>query len=161
MGIRYRTRQFVRTVMGPATPPGLGDFADLLSPSQTALFRAMAPVDQEHCLRVAAALARQCHASPDLLRAALIHDAGKSTAHIAVWERVAHVLMLHFTPALVGRVGSPGGGFGHGLYVLAHHAETGARLSAAAGFAPAVVALVRGVGDPPMQRALRLADDTN
>jgi hypothetical protein len=161
MGIRYRTQQFVRAVMGPDTLPELGSFADLLLPLQRSLFRAMAPVDQAHCLRVAAALAQQGDAPPDLLRAALIHDAGKSAAHIAVWERVAHVLILHLAPALVGRIGSPHEGFGHGLYALAHHAETGAGLAAAAGFSPVVVSLVRGDGDPALQSALRHADDTN
>jgi hypothetical protein len=161
MRILYRTRQFTRALWGSTTPPDLGSSAGLLGPSQHALFRTMAPVDQEHCLRVVAALAEHGDASPDLLRAALVHDAGKSTARIAVWERVAHVLMLRFSPALIGRIGSPHGGLGHGLYVLAHHAEIGARLAAAAGFSPAVVALVRGDGDPALQSALRRADDTN
>ena len=110
---------------------------------------------------MAAALAEQGDVAQDLLRAALVHDAGKSTARIAVWERVAHVLMLRLSPALVGRIGSPHDGLGHGLYVLAHHAELGARLAAAAGFSPVVVSLVRGDGDPAMQSALRRADDTN
>jgi hypothetical protein len=161
MGIRYRARQFMQALWGPTAPPELGEFAGLLEPPQHALFRAMAAVDQAHSLRVAAALAEQGNAAPDLLRAALIHDAGKATAQIAVWERVAHVLALRFSPTLVGRIGSPSSGFGHGLYVLAHHAEIGAALAAKAGFSPAVVALVHGDGDPAMQSALRRADDAN
>ena len=161
MPVCYRIRQFVRTVRQPQAPPDLGRLAGLLSAEQRALFSSLAVVDQYHCLAVAQALAAQGHEQPDLLRAALVHDIGKARAHISTWERVAHVLLMRCAPTLAGRLGSARAGEGgHGLYVLAHHAALGGDLAAQAGLAPAVVALVRGDGDPQLQAALRDADDT-
>jgi hypothetical protein len=162
MGVRYRVRQFVRALSGPVTPPDLEDLGDLLTARQKALFSTMAVVDQNHCLAVARALEASGRTQPDLLQAALMHDIGKSAAHIAVWERVAHVLLLRGAPRVVGRLGSPQhGGLGHGLYVLAHQAALGADLAAQAGCSETTVALIRGAGDPALQRALRQADDTH
>jgi putative nucleotidyltransferase with HDIG domain len=134
----------------------------LLTDEQQALFASLAVVDQRHSMAVARALASHGETDPDLLRAALMHDIGKSLGRIAVWERVAHVLLLCVTPRLVGRIGSKrAGGAGHGLYLLAHHAELGAQIAAQAGFSPEVVALVRGDGDARQQNALHAADDTH
>jgi len=160
MRIAYRLRQFLRTAGVPHTPPDLGSFANLLTPEQYALFTAMAVADQWHCLAVARALAAQGEENADLLRAALIHDVGKSLAHIGLWERVVHVLIARLTPHLVGRLGSARpDGWGHGLYVLAYHASLGAELAAQAGFSSVTVALVRGDGEPCMQALLNRADD--
>ncbi len=162
MRIAYRVRQFALTIAGPQMPPDLGQLAGLLTPQQRALFSAMAGVDQRHCLAVAEALAVAGYDDPDLLRAALVHDAGKSLAHISVWERVANVLMRRFAPGMLGKIGSPrAGGFGHGLYLLAHHSGLGAALAQQAGFSPATVALVRGDGGPVLQQALDQADDSH
>lgn len=162
MATSYRVRQFLRALFGPRTSPDLADLAGLLTAEQKALFAAMAAGDQHHCLSVAQGLAAAGQTDPDLLRAALVHDAGKSVAHVAVWERVAHVLISRWDPALASRLGSPHqGGFAHGLYVLAHHAELGAGLATRAGFPAPTVALLRGAGDPQMQAALDAADDSN
>jgi len=162
MGALYRVRQFLRAAGPSGPPPELGDLAALLTDDQRRLFAAMAAVDQEHCLRVARALLRAGHGEPALLQAALLHDCGKSTTHIAVWERVAHVLLQRLAPGMVGRVGSAQpGGFAHGLHVLAHHGARGAALAAQAGCPPEAVALLRGAGDPALQAALRQADDTH
>jgi hypothetical protein len=162
MGVWYRVGQFVRAVSGPRQPPNLEDLAGLLDDRQLGLFRSMAAVDQYHCLRVARALMAGGCRQPAVLQAALIHDAGKAAAPIRVWERVAHVLLQHLAPGLVGQAGSPvAGRFGHGLYVLAHHGELGAQLAARAGFAEATVALLRGAGDPDLENALRRADDAH
>lgn len=161
MGARQRVRQFVWAVSGPSTPPDLGELGVLLADEQKRLFLALAAVDQRHSLAVARALAAQGETDAELLQAALMHDIGKSLGHIAVWERVAHVLLSHYAPRLVGRIGSAQrSGPGHGLYVLAHQAESGAQLAEQAGFSPDVVALVRGTGDLRRQTALNAADDT-
>src|SRR5512140_2101779 len=161
MNVLYRVRQFVRTVSAPRNPPDLGELGALLTAEQQRLFATLAVVDQRHSLAVARALAAQGQTDPDLLRAALMHDIGKSLGRLALWERVAHVLLMHFAPRLVGRIGSAEkDGLGHGLYLLAHQAELGAQTAAQAGFSPEVVALVRGDGDARRQRALREADDT-
>ncbi len=158
----HRIRQFVRAVSGPNVLPDLGEMGALLTAEQKRLFVSLAAVDQRHSLAVARVLAAQGETDAELLQAALMHDIGKSLGHIAVWERVAHVLLLRYAPRLVARIGSArAGAVGHGLFLLAHHAELGAQLAAQAGFSAQVVALVRGTGDPRRQTALSDADDTH
>ena len=162
MRVAYRVRQFVRALAGPRTAPQLGDFVVLLTPEQTALFAGMAVTDQRHCLAVAATLVAGGHGEADLLRAALVHDAGKALARIRLWQRVLYVLLNWLAPGLVHRLGSASArGSLYGLYVLAHHAELAAGLVAQAGFSEAVAALVRGEGDARLQAALHSADELN
>lgn len=162
MSWRYRVGQFARALWGPRRPPDLDEFAGLLSAPQERLFHTMAVVDQRHCLAVARALVARGVEAPAVMQAALLHDLGKSTAQIQVWERVAHVLLRRLAPQLVSRVGSSRpGDFGHGLYVLAHHAQVGAALAEGAGASQAAVALLRGAGDPAMQALLQQTDDEN
>jgi putative nucleotidyltransferase with HDIG domain len=162
MGARYRVQQFVWAISGPNAAPDLGELSNLLTEEQTRLFRTLAVVDQRHCLAVARALAQRSETDAGLLQAALMHDIGKSLAHIAVWERVAYVLLSRVSARLVCRIASARrGDVGHGLYLLAHHAELGAQVAAQAGFSEDVVALVRGSGDARRQTALREADDTH
>lgn len=161
MGALYRIRQFVRAAGKQGPPPDLGEMAGLLTADQRRLFAAMAVVDQEHCLRVARTLRAAGHSERSLLQAALLHDCGKSVTRIAVWERVAHVLLQRLAPALPGRLGSSRpGGVGHGLHVLAHHTALGAELAAQAGCPPETIDLLRGAGEPRLQSALAQADDT-
>lgn len=162
MGALYRVKQFLRRMVGPQEPPDLGDFAALLTAEQKTVFGAMDAVDQQHCLAVAKALVAQGYTQTNLLQAGLLHDIGKSLGRIALWERVAYVLLSRWAPRLVGRVGSAqAGGVWHGLHLLAHHAELGAGLAAQAGSSPDVVALVHGDGNPQLQMALWQADDTH
>ena len=162
MGVRYRVGQFVHALRVSGAPPELGPFAHLLTAQQKALFATMAHVDQRHCLAVARALPADAYSGRDILCAALMHDIGKAIAPIAIWERVAYVVLSRCAPRLVGRLGAPRrGGFGHGLYVLAHHAELGASMAAQAGFSEATVALLRGAGDADLQAALQRADDSH
>ncbi len=161
MGALYRVQQFLRTALPAGAPPDPGELAAVLSPEQRKLFAAMAVVDQRHCLRVAQALRDAGHSEPALLQAALLHDCGKSLAHISVWERVAFVLLQRLAPWVVGRIAAPTPGRrSSGLSVLAHHAALGAHLAEQAGCSPAAVALLRGEGDPALQAALARADDT-
>ncbi len=162
MGARYRVRQFVRALTGSRTRPDLGVLARLLTREQMALFATMAPADQHHCLAVAETLAAGGWTDDDLLRAALMHDVGKSLAHIGLWQRVAYVLMCRWAPRVVARLdAAPPKGPAKGLYVLAHHAELGAKLVAEAGLSERVASLVRGNGEADLQAALCWADELN
>jgi len=162
MGVRYRVRQFVRALTESRAPPDLGSFASLLTPEQLALFATMAPADQHHCLAVAKTLAEDGWTDSDLLRAALMHDVGKSLAHIGLWQRVVYVLVCRWAPGLLPRLSAWGSrGVTKGLYILAHHGELGAELAARAGLPERVASLVRGNGERDLQAALRWADGVN
>ena len=157
----YRSRQFFASLR-PRVDPALGDEAfALLSEPERHLFGSMTLRDQQHGTDVYRRLRRQ-HSDRDLLVAALLHDCGKG--QIALWHRVAYVLLSASAPSLLRRVGGEGTGasWRQALYRCLHHAELGARMAEQAGSAPRVVALIRGdhtrEGNEQLA-ALQAADD--
>ena len=143
---RYRSRQFFGALR-PRIDATLRDNAyALLHEPERRLFESMTPRDQQHCLDVYRRLLTQGHAGADLLTAALLHDAGKG--RIALWHRVAYVLLEASSPGLLRRLAAPGDGPGwrQALYRCLHHPRLGAALAQAAGCSDQVVALIRGEG---------------
>lgn len=157
----YRSRQFFASLR-PRVDPALRDEAfALLSESERELFDSMTLRDQQHCIDVYRRL-RERHDDHDLLVAALLHDCGKG--RIALWHRVAYVLLDSSAPSLLRRVADEGEGasWRQALYRCLHHPELGARMAEQAGSAPRVVALIRGdhtsEGNEQLA-ALQAADD--
>ena len=139
----YRSRQFFGSVR-PRVDAALRDEAfRLLSEPQRALFASMTLRDQQHCLAVYQRLWPLDEQDADLLVAALLHDCGKG--RVALWHRVAHVLLAATAPRALDRVARAGDGpsWREALYRLRHHPQIGARLAAGAGCSPATVALIR------------------
>jgi hypothetical protein len=138
-----------------------------LSPAQAALFMRMMRSDQRHCLDVYYTLIQAGYQEDDLLRAALLHDAGKSAPagetaldfctligsaqvqvgqRMTVFHRVAIVLMQAFPgtgPRWLARLAADGRGWKAPFAVHARHAQVSAEWAAAAGCSPAVVNLIR------------------
>ena len=101
-------------------------------------------------------------ADDDLLTAALLHDAGKG--RIALWHRVAYVLLEAASPALVRRLAKPGDapGWRQALDCCRRNPELGAQLAEEAGSPGIVVALIREDSEhAPKERlaALKAADE--
>ena len=141
----YRSRQFLGSVR-PRVDATLRDEAfRLLSDAQRALFATMTARDQQHCLAVYQRLCSsfQGKDDADLLVAALLHDAGKG--RVALWHRVAYVLLAASAPRALDRIARAGDGpsWREALYRCRHHPAIGARLAAGAGCSPATVALIR------------------
>jgi len=158
---RYRSRQFFSSLR-PRVDTDLRDEAlRLLREPERALFASMTPRDQQHCLDVYRRLRDERYDDRDLLVAALLHDAGKG--HVALWHRVAFVLLDAAASRVVDRIAAPGDGAGYRevLYRCRHHAELGAQLAAAAGCSEAVVALIRGDTKDGNLAALSRADDAS
>ncbi len=157
----YRSRQFFGAVR-PRVDPSLRDEAfRVLREPERRLFETMTLRDQQHGLAVYRRLRRQEHEDPDLLVAALLHDVGKG--RIALWHRVAFVLLEAWAPGLLRRLGTPGEGGGWpacgGLHRCLHHPELGAKLAQEAGSSDRVVALIRGDAPDEALAALWAADD--
>jgi hypothetical protein len=124
-----------------------------LSAAQIDLFLAMPAAEQRHALAVLRTLQERGYSEPPLAQAALLHDVGKIMRapaegergqDIAVWHRVAAVLVKAATPSLLEQVAlDRPGSWRFPFHVLLHHAERGAEMAAAVGTDPRAVALVR------------------
>lgn len=172
----YRTRQFWQALLTSPTPEDLELAAAWLSGAQLALFQAMQPSEQAHSARVARALLDQGVEDPDLLTAALLHDAGKSRCPLRPWERAAIVIARAICPDCAERWGRAGSGTDYRwrkpFVVAAQHPAWGEQIALAAGVTPRAAALIRrhqellpppggerGGEDDKSLRALQAFDD--
>jgi putative nucleotidyltransferase with HDIG domain len=116
----------------------------LLPPCEYALYARMDARDRLHACKVAKALQAEGEVSEVLLRAALLHDVGKSVHPYRAWERIAFHLFvprgLPASPALQG--------FRRAQQVHVHHAAYGAALIREAGGDARVAELVARHHDP-------------
>ena len=160
MRLRYRARQFWQALVTRPRPGELVKAEAVLSPFQMVLFSGMQPSEQAHALRMLEALQAQGETDPDLLVAALLHDAGKQRCPLRLWERVVIVLVQAASPSLVRRWGEPSAsgcrGWRKPFSVAAQHAEWGAVLSLEAGASALTAALIRRHPQPaPADSTLR------
>ncbi len=152
MRASYRAGQFFRAVAALAA----GDLpeqdcalvTEVLPAGLHVLFFRMALNDQRHCLEVYRLLRSQGHADADLLRAALLHDCGKALGRIALWQRVALVLVRVARPTLLDWLAGSGASssdraWRYAFYIQREHARLGADLASQAGASPATVAYIR------------------
>lgn len=156
-----KVRQFRSHVRARVEPAERAGLADWLTAEQVALFDSMHVADRRHGLDVMATLRSDDVTDTDLLIAGLLHDAGKGST--GVWPRVAYALGQEYG-AWVWRVAGVVPRWRHELGRLRDHAETSARLAAAAGCSPRTVELIRhqeAPVDPVAGRALLLADEAN
>lgn len=136
----------------------------ILPPGGASLFASMPVADRRHGLDVAERLLQGGHDDPDLLGAALLHDAAKGH-RMRLWHRVAGVLLEAFAPSVLRRLASPDrGSWRHPFHLYLHHAPMSAELARAAGCAPRLGAFIRGEADGDDARllhALTVADDAS
>ena len=158
----YRSRQFFGALRPRVDAALRAEAFGLLSEPEQRLFESMTRRDQQHCLEVYCRLRAQGHDDRELLTAALLHDAGKG--RIALWHRVAFVLLETVAAGLLRRLASPGEGSGwrQALYRCLRHPELGAKLARQAGSTDRVAALIEAADDLASDEwllALRAADD--
>jgi hypothetical protein len=173
VGLSYRLQQFWRNLTaGPLTPEARGEVEALLSPPEVALFEHYSLADQWHSYRVLRTLREAGHTEPDLLRAALLHDIGKSRVRLSLWDRTLIVAAEVIAPEAVEAWGrEESDGWKRPFAARVQHPAWGAEMAAAAGSAPGVVELIRRhADDGPWDEselvemslaALQWADDQN
>ena len=152
----------------PFLAPGAADarapFRNTLPPAAETLFEAMPVADRRHGLDVALRLARLGHDDPDLLGAALLHDAGKGE-RMRLWHRVGGVLLDAFAPSLLRRLASAEPtSRRHAFHLYLHHASISARLAREAGCSARLAGFMTGDVDPrdaSLLRALMTTDDAS
>ncbi|MBI2909230.1 MAG: hypothetical protein HYX92_16420 [Chloroflexi bacterium] len=162
--VLYRLRQFINLALPLSSPAKPVPVEEILSPAQKQLFYGMARFGQRHCLKVCHALMTAGYKDVDVLRAALLHDAGKQG--VGLTHRVASVLLPALAPGLLERWATEKpGAWGYGLFINLHHAERGAALARAAGASPATVELIRlhksREAQDPRLLAFQRADEVN
>jgi hypothetical protein len=135
----------------------------------------MSAAEQAHALAVLRTLGREQLVGGEsaLAQAALLHDVGKVEERIQLWHHVATVLLQALRPALLCRLAlNEPHSWRYPFFVLLHHAERGADLSAGAGTDAGAVALIRAHHTAPersgldassqaLLTALRWADEQN
>ncbi len=139
----YRVRQFLGALFPRNVDTACFD-AGMLTPAEAQLFEREPAAVRKHSLAVFAALRAAGHTEPVLLRAALLHDVGKADGRVALWHRVALVLLQAVSPVLLLRlaVNEPRS-WRYPFYVQLHHGPRGADMLAAIGSEAALVTLVR------------------
>jgi hypothetical protein len=137
----HRVRQFFGALVPRVTPADRAEAYAYLSSTERALFETMTLRDQQHGIIVMRRVRRDAGDDALLCTAALIHDCGKG--RVAVWHRVAHVL-LGVAPRLRERVArADGASWRRAMWRLLCHPQLGSGLAAEAGAHPEVVRMIR------------------
>ena len=142
---RYRLWQFWIWVQNPdLSKTQRMEIASILNPDEIALFYRQDVGGQHHAYRVAQAIIAQGDHSDELLKAALLHDVGKSRMGVAWWDRPVVVLGEALFPNRTKEWsrGSPDS-WKRPFVVKANHALWGAEDAAAAGSPTITVELIR------------------
>ena len=160
----HRVGQFVAHVRARVEPEEEALVRRILPIGGVALFESMAIADRRHGLDVAEKLLRAGHDDPDLLGAALLHDAAKGR-RMRLWHRIAGVLLETLAPSVLRRLADPRpAGWRHPFHLYLHHEPMSAELATSAGCPPRVAAFIRGVTatqDAHLLGALKTADDSS
>lgn len=138
--------------------------ARLLPPAALPLFAAMPVADRRHALDVVGRLLSAGIDDPDVLSAALLHDAAKGR-RMRLWHRVAGVLLEKLAPSALERLASPDPrSWRHPFHLHLHHGTLSAEMALAAGCGPRIGEFIRGTAagsDARLQHALVAADDAS
>lgn len=108
--------------------------ARYLSPTELNLFERMEPTDRRHTIRVLKSLIASGCRDRQMLKAALLHDVGKSRRRIGVFHRTAAVILravFGTLPSFLTWIGKQG--FWEPFYILENHPRLSAAMLARAG----------------------------
>jgi hypothetical protein len=160
----HRVEQFFWHVRASVTPAETATARGLLPASAWPLFAAMPVADRRHALDVVGRLIAAGHDDPDLLVAALLHDAAKGH-RLRLWHRVAGVLLDAMAPSRLERLASPDPrSWRYPFHLYLHHADLSADAAGAAGCSARSVAFIRGTpqgADASLAAAFVSADEAS
>jgi hypothetical protein len=160
----HRVEQFFGHVGASVTPAETATARGLLPDTAWPLFAAMPVADRRHALDVVSRLTAAGVDDPDLLLAALLHDAAKGH-RMRLWHRVAGVLLEAVAPGQLRRLASPDPrSWRYPFHLYLHHADLSADAAAAAGCSPRTAAFIRGAAaeaDASLAAAFASADEAS
>lgn len=136
----------------------------VLPPAGWQVFEAMPVADRRHALDVVRHLLDRGHDDPELLAAALLHDAGKGR-RLRLWHRIGGVMLGAVAPRALARLASSDeGSRRYPWYVYLNHAALSGIQAERAGCPPRTAALIAGridAGHAADLAALHAADEAN
>jgi predicted HD phosphohydrolase len=157
----HRVVQFIGYLTARVEPAEEDRARTLLPDRAWSLFAAMPTADRRHAIDVALRLMEGGQQDPDLLTAAMLHDAAKGS-RMRLWHRVAGVLLEATVPHALRRLASPDErSWRYPFHLYVHHAALSADAALAAGCSPRSAAFIRGSIDPSeaaLAAAFRRAD---
>jgi hypothetical protein len=163
--MNYRLRQFFAAIGARVSTEEQALVAQTLTPGERRLFERMARFDQRHCLDVYRTLLRGGYDDPVLLKAALLHDAGKVAddgRRIPLIYYGLFVVLRRLLPGIYDLAARSGRGPLWPFAVHATHEQHGTRLLVGAGSSAELVATLRDYGErreTARTRALLWADE--
>ena len=153
--LRHRLGQFFGAFRPHVSAEDRADAYRFLAPGEQRLFETMMLRDQQHGIAVLRHIRAATAEDRQLLAAALLHDCGKG--RVAVWQRVAHVVLGVAAPGLRRRIASEGGaGWRRAFWRLLYHPDIGADLAERAGADADVVRIIRDQESPYPDERLAL-----
>ncbi len=172
MGVRYRVRQFTMALGANINRERVNALREYLDAPQLELFCSMSSLDQHHGWAVFRTLREARETESSLLRAALLHDVGKTIGPVRIWHRVIAVLAKALAPKHWEMMDVKSGTWRYPFYVHRHHTVLGAELAREAGCSPEAVWLIAhhedhrrendsGNGRNGLLAALQAADELN
>lgn len=157
----HRVAQFIGHLTARVDPGEEARARHLLPDAAWPLFAAMPTADRRHALDVAAHLLASKQTDPDLLAAAMLHDAAKGH-RMRLRHRVAGVLLQAVAPRALSRLASPDeASWRYPLHLYLHHADLSAEAALRAGCPTRTADFIRGTSEPadaPLAAALLRAD---
>lgn len=130
----YRVGQGIDNLLARVRPEELALVRKWLSNEEQRVFSLMSPADQRHSIRVLTALLAEGVGDVDLLKAALLHDVGKSRCRISVLHRTLAVLVAPVMARLTPLNAAPSAGsWWLPFYVIVNHPRIGAAMLARSG----------------------------
>lgn len=158
----HRVGQFFGHVLARVEPTETALARGILPVGAWQLFEAMPTADRRHGLDVVGRLLAAGHDDPELLSAALLHDAAKGR-RMRLWHRVAGVLLDAAAPSRLKRIASPdSASWRYPFHLYLHHAELSASMARDAGCGERTAAFIRGSAsgtDADAAAALHAADE--
>jgi hypothetical protein len=133
---KYRLWQFWHN-LSPSNlePSEEEEIVSILSADEMDLFSRQDLADMRHSFRVMRTIKESGNDSVDLLKAALLHDVGKTRVKIVWWDRPVVVLAEALIPTFAERWSNGSGkGWSRPFVMKAKHAEWGADAASAAGY---------------------------
>jgi hypothetical protein len=159
-----RVGQFIGHLTARVDPDEEARARHLLPDAAWPLFAAMPTADRRHALDVAGRLLAAGQTDPDLLAAAMLHDAAKGR-RMRLWHRVAGVVLAAIAPRSLARLAcADERSWRYPFHLYLHHSALSAEAAVRVGCHRRTADLIRGTTEPAdalLLAALRRADEVS